>query len=128
MKNILFFNTIQDKAWKNRALFLMLALVMSVANTWGHDTHYGKMVLQNATGNGTVYLSTASDSNTGQTNSSNPGTVGGQSLITWNCKGESGNDKKTYYARGTANDGYYYAGWANTNPTTEYKPATTGKT
>ena len=128
MKNILFFNTIQDKAWKNRALFLMLALVMSVANAWGHDTHYGKMVLQNATGNGTVYLSTASDSNTGQTNNSNPGTVGGQSLITWNCKGESGNDKKTYYARGTANDGYYYAGWANTNPTTEYNPATTGKT
>ena len=35
MKNILFLNTIQCKAWKNRALFLMLALVISIGNAWG---------------------------------------------------------------------------------------------
>ena len=125
MKNILFFNTIQDKAWKNRALFLMLALVMSIGNAWGeHGTHYGKAVLQNATGHGTVYLSTASGSNTGQTSSSNPETKDGTSWITWDCGGSSGNDSKTYYARGTANDGYYYAGWAETASATTYKSAT----
>ena len=131
MKKILFLNTIQDKAWKNRALFLMLALVMSVANTWGHEgTHYGKAVLQNATGHGTVYLSTAAGSNSGQTGSSNPGNEGGQSWITWQCDGktvhvgENTTDKKTCYARGTANDGYYYAGWAETASATTYKSAT----
>ncbi len=130
MKKILFLNTIQCKAWKNRALFLMLALVMSIANTWGHQgIHYGKAVLQNATGHGTVYLSTALGSNLGQTDSINPGNEGGQSWITWQCDGkttrdENSTDKKTCYARGTANDGYYYAGWAETASATTYKPAT----
>lgn len=128
MKNILFLNTIQCKAWKNRALFLMLALVMSVANAWGHtDKHYGKMVLQNATGNGTVYLSTSSNQNAGDPSSKDPDKKNGTSWITWNCNNNESNDNKTYYARGTANDGYYYAGWAETASATTYKPATEGK-
>ena len=128
MKKILFFNIIQDKAWKNRALFLMLALVMSIGNAWGHDTHYGKAVLQNATGHGTVYLSTASGSNSGQTSSSNPGTEGGTSWITWNCGESSDNDSKTYYARySAAEDGWYYAGWSDNSSATSYTASTTGK-
>ena len=128
MKNILFLNTVQNKAWKNRTLFLMLALVISIGNAWGHGgKHYGKAVLQNATGHGTVYLSTASGSNTGQTDSINPGTVGGQSWITWDC-GEDDNGKtKTYYPRYKEVEvGYYYAGWAKTASATTYESATKG--
>ena len=41
-------------------------LILGIGNAWAHDTHYGKAVLSNATGNGTVYLSTSASSNSGQ--------------------------------------------------------------
>lgn len=108
--------------------FLVLSLlILGIGNAWGHSKHYGKATLVNATGNGTVYLSTASGSNSGQKGSSNPGTKDGTSWITWNCGEDESNDSKTYYARGTANNGYYYAGWATTSTATSYTAATTGK-
>jgi hypothetical protein len=55
MKNILFFNTIQDKAWKNRALFLMLALVMSIGNAWGYQASL-TIDQKGPTGAGSVYV------------------------------------------------------------------------
>lgn len=111
-----------------RAVMLVLMVMFGVGNAWAdHSTHYGKAVLQNATGNGTVYLSTASGSNSGQTGSSNPGSKDGTSWITWDCGGSSGSDSKTYYARGTANAGYYYAGWATSSSATSYTAATTGQ-
>ena len=119
--------------WRQSALraiilaFLLPVALVATANVGGHATHYGKAVLQNATGNGTVYLSTAANENTGQTGSSNPGSKDGTSYITWNCGGSSGSDSKTYYARGTANNGYYYAGWATSSTTTSYTAYTTGK-
>ncbi|MBR4431735.1 MAG: InlB B-repeat-containing protein [Paludibacteraceae bacterium] len=83
--------------------------------------------MSNATGNGTVYLSTSSTSNSGQTGTTGTaGAAGSTSYITWNCGGSSGSDSKTYYARGTANAGYYYAGWATSSTATSYTAATTG--
>ncbi len=113
--------------WKYAAM-LLCVLVLGVGNAWAnHSTHYGKAVLSNATGNGTVYLSTSASSNSGQSGSSNPGSKNGTSYITWNCSGSSGNDSKTYYARGTANNGYYWAGWANSADATSYTASSTGK-
>ena len=113
--------------WKYAAVLLCM-LILGIGNAWAnHSTHYGKAVLNNATGNGTVYLSTALDSNSGQTGSSTPGAKDGTSYITWNCGGESGSDSKTYYARGTANNGYYYSGYATSSTATTYTAATTGK-
>ena len=107
---------------------MVVVLLLGVSDAWAsHSTHYGKAVLSNATGNGTVYLSTASGSNSGQSGSSSPGSKNGTSYITWNCGASSGNDSKTYYARGTANNGYYYAGWATSASATSYTAATTGK-
>lgn len=111
------------------AVMVTVLLMLGVGNAWGnsHSKHYGKAVLQNATGNGTVYLSTASGSNSGQVGKSNPETKDGTSWITWNCGESSSNDSKTYYARGTANAGYYWAGWANDKNATSYTASTTGK-
>ena len=114
-----------------RVALIGLFISLGIGNAWAdsHNTHYGKAVLKNATGHGTVYLSTASGSNSGQTNSSNPGTAGGQSWITWNCNGSESNDSKTYYARySAAEDGWYYAGWSNNSNATSYTASTTGKT
>ena len=107
MKNILFFNTIQDKAWKNRALFLMLALVISVANAWGHDTHYNRAnvaLAVNSTGSGKVYLV---EGNSEKTQSDK-----------WNCGGDKdGMHSKTFECHCEGwDDGYYFAGW-NTSTT-----------
>ena len=55
MKNILFLNTVQNKACKNRALFLMLALVMSIGNAWG-ATYYSRAGVKVASGSGKVYV------------------------------------------------------------------------
>lgn len=112
-----------------RAVLMVLLIAFGAGNAWAHDTHYGKAVLQNQTGHGTVYLSTASGSNSGQSGSSNPGTVGGQSWITWNCGGSSDSDTKTYYARySAADDGWYFAGWSDNSNATSYTASTTGKT
>ncbi len=109
---------------------MVLVLLLGVGNVWAnsHSTHYGKAVLNNATGNGTVYLSTASGSNSGQTGTTGTaGAAGSTSYITWNCGGSSGSDSKTYYARGTANDGYYFAGYATSSTATSYTASSTGK-
>ncbi|MBR1929164.1 MAG: hypothetical protein IJ834_05425, partial [Paludibacteraceae bacterium] len=118
----------QTRLWKYAAVLLCL-LMLGVGQAWAnsHSTHYGKAILVNATGNGTVYLSTASGSNSGQTGSSTPAEVNGTSYITWNCEKSESNDSKTYYAHGTANNGYYYAGYATSNTATTYTAATTGK-
>ena len=111
-----------------RVALIGLFISLGVGNAWAHSKHYGKAVLQNQTGHGTVYLSTASGSNSGQTSSSNPGTVGGQSWITWNCGESSDNDSKTYYARSSAADaGWYFAGWSDNSNATSYTASTTGK-
>jgi hypothetical protein len=122
----------EDKSKQHRSLryavMLLCTLILGIGNAWAHSTHYGKAVLQNQTGHGTVYLSTASGSNSGQTSSSNPGTVGGQSWITWNCGGSSDKDSKTYYARySAADDGWYFAGWSDNSNATSYTASTTGK-
>ena len=110
-----------------RVALIGLFISLGIGNAWAHDTHYGKAVLNNATGNGTVYLSTASGSNSGQTGTTGTaGAAGSTSYITWNCGGSSGNDSKTYYARGTANDGYYFAGYATSSTATSYTASTTG--
>lgn len=109
-----------------RVALIGLFISLGIGNAWGHSKHYGKATLVNATGNGTVYLSTAADKNSGQSGSSTPGTINGTSYITWNCGEDSDKDSKTYYARGTANNGYYYAGWATTSTATSYTAATTG--
>lgn len=70
MKNILFLNTIQDKAWKNRALFLMLALVMSIGNAWGEYDYYSQAGVAVKTGAGTVYVGTTTSYGTSTTGSS----------------------------------------------------------
>ncbi len=116
----------------NLNLFRSVALIglfisLGIGNAWGHSKHYGKATLVNATGNGTVYLSTESGSNSGQKGSSTPGVKDGTSWITWNCGEDGNNDSKTYYARGTANNGYYYAGWATSSSATTYTAAATGK-
>ena len=116
------------RVWKYAAVLLCL-LTIGIGNAWAnsHSTHYGKAVLNNATGNGTVYLSTASGSNSGQTGTTGTaGAAGSTSYITWNCGGSSGSDSKTYYARGTGNDGYYFAGWATSSTATSYTASTTG--
>ena len=110
---------------------MVVVLMLGIGNAWAggssHSTHYGKAVLNNATGNGTVYLSTASGSNSGQTGTTGTaGAAGSTSYITWNCGGSSGSDSKTYYARGTANDGYYFAGYATSSTATSYTASTTG--
>ena len=109
---------------------MVLVLLLGVGNAWAnsHSTHYGKAVLNNATGNGTVYLSTSSSSNSGQSGTTGTaGAAGSTSYITWNCGASSGNDSKTYYARGTANDGYYFAGYATSSTATSYTASSTGK-
>ena len=112
-----------------RVALIGLFISLGVGNAWAHDAHYGKAVLKNATGHGTVYLSTASDSNKGQTSSSNPGAKDGTSWITWDCGEDENKDSKTYYARySAAEDGWYYAGWANAANATSYTASTTGKT
>lgn len=111
------------------AAMVVVLLTLGIGNAWAnsHSTHYGKAVLNNATGNGTVYLSTASGSNSGQSGTTGTaGAAGSTSYITWNCGGSSGNDSKTYYARGTGNDGYYFAGWATSSTATSYTASTTG--
>ena len=113
------------------AAMVAMLLTLGIGNVWAggssHSTHYGKAVLNNATGNGTVYLSTASGSNSGQTGTTGTaGAAGSTSYITWNCGGSSGSDSKTYYARGTANDGYYFAGYATSSTATSYTASTTG--
>ncbi len=122
--------TMKTSAFSLRALLVLMLLPLTVTAIAGdsHDKHYGKAVLSNATGNGTVYLSTASGSNSGQSGSSSPGSINGTSYITWNCGESEDNDSKTYYARGTANAGYYYAGWATSNTATSYTAYTTGST
>ena len=112
-----------------RVALISLFIFLAIGNAWAtsHSTHYGKAVLQNATGNGTVYLSTASGSNSGQSGSSTPGELNGTSWITWNCGENRDNDSKTYYARGTGDDGYYFAGWATSSTATSYTASTTGK-
>ncbi len=110
-----------------RVALIGLFISLGIGNAWAHSKHYGKATLVNATGNGTVYLSTASGSNSGQSGSSNPGTKDGTSWITWNCGENESNDSKTYYARGTANNGYYYAGYATSSSATTYTAAATGK-
>ena len=65
MKKILFLNTIQDKAWKNRALFLMLALVISMGNAWGTDYTSTMNVAGSPTGVGSVYVSDQSGATSG---------------------------------------------------------------
>lgn len=110
-----------------RVALIGLFISIAIGNAWAHGTHYGKAVLNNATGNGTVYLSTASGSNSGQTGTTGTaGAAGSTSYITWDCGGSSGNDSKTYYARGTANDGYYFAGYATSSTATSYTASTTG--
>ena len=111
-----------------RVALIGLFISLAIGNAWAHGTHYGKATLVNATGNGTVYLSTASGSNSGESGNSNPGTKDGSSWITWNCGASSGSDKKTLYARGTANDGYYFAGYATSSTATSYTASTTGWT
>lgn len=113
MKNILFFNTIQDKAWKNRALFLMLALMISMGNAWGHDTHYNRAnvaLAVNSTGSGKVYLI--------------EGGLQKSTSDTWDCGGEnSGTHQKKFecHCEGWG-DGYYFAGWnTSTTDNSSYK-------
>ena len=132
-KNIL--NSFSLLSYKNlnrtamRVALIGLFISLGIGNAWAHDAHYGKAVLKNATGHGTVYLSTASDSNKGQTSSSNPGAKDGTSWITWDCGEDENKDSKTYYARySAAEDGWYYAGWATAANATSYTASTTGKT
>ena len=112
-----------------RVALIGLFISLGVGSAWAdHSKHYGKAVLQNATGHGTVYLSTSSTENKGQTSSSSPGSMDGTSWITWNCGESSDKDKKTYYARYSAvSDGYYWAGWATGSSATSYKASTEGK-
>ena len=118
-------STVKKKLNLNRkgALLMSLALLFSLAigNAWAgssHSTHNGKVTFYNATGNGTVYLSTASGSNTGETSNSNPGSKNGYSQFTWSCGGNSSNDAKTLYPRGTVAAGYYYLGWSTSSSAT----------
>lgn len=110
-----------------RVALIGLFISLGIGNAWGHSKHYGKATLVNATGHGTVYLSTDAGKNAGQTGNSNPGTKDGTSWITWNCGEDENKDSKTYYARGTANNGYYYAGYATSSSATTYTAAATGK-
>lgn len=105
------------RVWKYAAVLLCL-LTLGVGNAWAHDNHTGKVTLVNATGNGTVYLSTSSTGNSGQTSSSNPGAKNGTSVVTWSCNSSQNGDAKTLYPNGTANAGYYYLGYATTNNAT----------
>ena len=101
-----------------RAVLVVLLIACSLGNAWAHSTHNGKVTFYNATGNGTVYLSTASGSNSGETSNSNPGSKNGYSQYTWSCGGSSSGDAKTLYPRGTVASGYYYLGWTTANNST----------
>lgn len=105
-----------------RAVLMVLLIAFGVGNAWAggssHSTHNGKVTFYNATGNGTVYLSTASGSNSGETAKSSPESKNGYSQITWSCGGSSSNDAKTLYPRGTVAAGYYYLGWTTANNST----------
>lgn len=110
-----------------RVALIGLFISLGIGNAWAHGgKHTGKVTFYNATGNGTVYLSTASGSNSGQSSSSSPGTQNGKSVVTWTCSETDDSDKKTLYPRGEANVGYYYAGWTEANNSTSgYKASST---
>lgn len=98
---------------------MIVVLMLGIGNAWAsHSNHTGKVTLVNATGNGTVYLSTSNTENTGQNSSNNPGAKNGTSIVTWSCGSSSSGDSKTLYPRGTGNAGYYYLGYATTNNAT----------
>ena len=108
MKNILFFNTVQNKAWKNRALFLMLALVMSIGNAWGADSYYtGFKTATSGTGIGYVY---GSPTNTSPTNANKyyktEKTIEQQSVDL-----KESNATKNYYAWAKADRGSKFTTW-----------------
>ncbi len=120
MKNILFLNTIHCKAWKNRALFLMLALVMSVGNAWATD-YYTKATVAVKTGSGTVYVGTST------TYSANTTTATAAAATN---KTEKKNEEQTYYINAVPATDYRFDKWEfsnwSTNPRTS-KATTSGK-
>lgn len=104
MKNILFLNTIQDKAWKNRALFLMLALVMSIGNAWGEYDYYSQAGVAVKTGAGTVYVGTSTSYGTSTTGSS----------VTYADKKkttQSTAPTDTWYIKAVPDAGYVFTSW-----------------
>lgn len=112
MKNILFFNTVQNKAWKNRALFLMLALVMSIGNAWGADSYYtGFKTATSGTGIGYVY---GSPTNTSPTNANKyyktEKTIEQQSVDL-----KESDATKNYHAWAKADRGSKFEEWAVTS-------------
>ena len=100
MKKILFLNTIQDKAWRNRALFLILALVISMGNAWGADYTSTIHVVASPTGAGIVYIGEQNKTEATQTS-----------------KGQTLAPTHTYYIYANANQGYYFQEWTATNIT-----------
>lgn len=98
MKKILFFNTIQDKAWRNRALFLMLALVISIGNAWAFSYYSKVSTAANPTAAGKVYV------------------VEGEATVgTATSATNSGSDQsQTYSVKSVASAGYYFSSWSGT--------------
>lgn len=129
MKNILFFNTVQNKVWKNRALFLMLALMISIGNAWGGDYNTGFITATSGTdgkGEGYVYGSLSNTSPTDQN------TYHKITKTIEEKSGDLGNSeaKRIYYAWAKANRGSKFEKWTVTssNKNTGIDPTTSSKT
>lgn len=84
---------------KKSILTVLLLAVISPMVLLAHSTHYGKISVT-ASGNGTVYVSTSDDANSGSDS------------YAWNCGGSSGNDSKNVYCHAKADDGYEFDKWS----------------
>lgn len=104
MKKILFLNTIQCKAWKNRALFLMLALVMSIGNAWSSYS-YKTAFKATVSGTGVGYVYAADNNN------NTPTTYYNTSDVSESENTESSTGTNTYYAWAQAVRGYKFSSW-----------------
>ena len=87
-------------------LFTLALAVIGAGEAWAdgsHSTHYGKVQVIKASGEGTVYVATANNATTGSASA------------TWDCGASSDNDSKTYYFYAKPADGYYFAGWGSSD-------------
>ena len=83
----------------------LLAMFAPMTQVWAvpdsHSTHYGKIAVEVATGEGTVYVSTLSTATSGQTSG------------TWDCGGDSSGDSKTWYIYAKSNsEDWEFKGWS----------------
>ncbi len=77
----------------------------------GDSPDYAKTVAVSL-GNGTVYVSTSSETKTGQTGTTGtPGEANSTSYITWNCGSSSSNDTQVKYCWAEAKSGYHFVKW-----------------